>query len=197
MRFAGLNATVASCSDNKSTRPWIQHTAQTIQGKRQQAGSLPALQPLPPPRIPQHLGVTLHQFLGHPQTGKKAAGGSYTWAEFVGTELSPVCVAGVGFLFHVGHPPVQPPGFARVRAASDPLPGGCSVSAAATQGLPLSNPALCTSKDNVIFLQGSPLHSHPKQIRHVTEEHVSEVHTPGQLPTEGGGEGIVSKLDCV
>lgn len=81
-----------------------------------------------------------------------------------------------------------------MRAASDLLPGGCSVSSAATQGLPFSNPALCALKDNVIFLRGNPLHSHTKQIRHATEEHVSEVQTPGQLPKEGG-EGIVSKLD--
>lgn len=78
--------------------------------------------------------------------------------------------------------------FTHRRAAH--LPGGCSASAAATQGLPLSNPALSASEDNAIFLQGIPLQSHSRQIHHVTEKHISEIHTPGQCPGRGRSSSL-------
>lgn len=134
-------------------------------GRQQEKGSACPPAPLHSPRTPRCSGVILHQFLGEAQfyqTHKKAAEHSSPWAGVAGTEL--------------------PPSFTHRRAASAHLPGECSVSAAATQGLPLSNPASSASKGNAIFLQAIPLQSHSRQIHHVTEEHISEIHTPGQCP---------------
>lgn len=183
MGFAGLNANGASCPDDKSTHTWIQHSVCRLQAGSKGRG-LPALQP-----------PSIHQ--GHPNAQVLLSIGSWVKPSF--TRLTKrqqnTVTPGLGLLalschqfalLAAGVLSGQPPSVTHRRAACAHLPGGRSVRAAATQGLPLSNPALCASKNSALFLQGIPLQSHSRQIRHVTEEHVSEIHTPGQRPHREG-----------